>query len=375
MLSYWQESAHFSHIDAAVIGGGIVGLSAAIRLKTQTPDLKVVIFEQGPIAMGATSRNAGFATFGTVGELAEDLIQRTAEEVGRLSAQRMEGLKLLRSLTGDKSIRYEESGGYEVFTEQAAYEKALEDLPVVNQILEEYTGIKNIFHPVKDVSKFGFSGVCGIIQNPYEGLLDSGQLIKTLEYKARNLGVRIYGGFRLNHFEQQESNILLHFEDPSCIVKTQKVLFCTNGFTKKFLPALDVKPARGLILVTEKLHSVSFRGGFHHNLGYDYFREVDGRVLLGGGRNLAIEAETTTEGSVNPLIFTYLKEFLQTIILPGIEPSIEYIWTGTMGVGEGKYPIIREMEKNIFCSVRMGGMGVAIGTKAGFDAADLMLHG
>jgi glycine/D-amino acid oxidase-like deaminating enzyme len=373
MLSYWQQSAHFSKIDVAVIGGGIVGLSAAIRLKTLNPGLEVFVFEQGPIAMGATSRNAGFATFGTVGELSEDLRQRPAEEVGRLSAERLEGLKLLRSLTGEESIRYEDSGGYEIFTEKAAYEKSLDDLPFINTLLEEHTGIKSIFQPLTDIRHFGFSGVCGIIRNPYEGLLHSGHLLKTLEDKAKRMGVPVYGGFRLHGFENDTSGIKLRFDRPECTVTAKKVLLCTNGFTGNLIHFPEVKPARGLILVTEKLDAVSFRGGFHHHCGYDYFREVDGRVLLGGGRNLAMEAETSTEDETNPVIFSYLKEFLQGIILPGKAPKIEYVWTGTMGVGEGKYPIIREIEKNIFCAVRMGGMGVAIGTKTGFDAADLIL--
>jgi gamma-glutamylputrescine oxidase len=373
MLSYWQQTAHFSKIDVAVIGGGIVGLSAAIRLKRQSPGLQVVVFEQGPLSAGATPRNAGFATFGTVGELADDLAQRPAEEVGRLSAQRLEGLKLLRSLTGDESIRYEQSGGYEIFTEKAAFEKALDNLPLINALLEEHTGIKNIFHPLSDTRHFGFSGVYGILGNAHEGLLHSGYLLKTLENKAKLMGVSVYGGFRLQGFENENSAVSLRFALPECKVKTEKVLLCTNGFTGDLIHFPEVKPARGLVLVTEKLNSVSFRGGFHHNSGYDYFREVDGRVLLGGGRNLSIETETTTEDKINPVIFSYLKELLQSIILPGKAPKIEYIWTGTMGVGEGKSPIIREIEKNIFCAVRMGGMGVAIGTKAGFDAADLML--
>lgn len=375
MLSYWQYSAHFTKIDVAVIGGGIVGLSAALRLKTASPHLNVFLFEKGPIPMGATSRNAGFATFGTVGELAEDLVNRPAREVGRLSAQRLEGLKLLRSVAGDEAIKYEGTGGFEIFTDKPAYEKALDDLPRINKLLEEHTGLKGIFRPMDDFSHFGFSGVCGIIHNPFEGLVHSGFLTKTLEKKATDAGVKIYGGFTLKNYEQTENGVILRFDQPDCSLSAGKVLFCTNGFTGDLIPGLDVKPARGLVLVTEKLDSVSFRGGFHHNCGYDYFREIDGRVLLGGGRNLDKETETTTEDGANPLILEYLQEFLSKVILPHRNPEIEFMWTGTMGVGEGKYPIIQEVEKNVYCAVRMGGMGVAIGTKAGFDAADLVLSG
>jgi gamma-glutamylputrescine oxidase len=43
-----------------------------------------------------------------------------------------------------------------------------------------------------------------------------------------------------------------------------------------------------------------------------------------------------------------------------------------MGVGKTKSPIIKALSNRTFCAVRMGGMGVAIGTLVGEEAADLI---
>lgn len=46
---------------------------------------------------------------------------------------------------------------------------------------------------------------------------------------------------------------------------------------------------------------------------------------------------------------------------------------GILGIGKIKSPIIKKVSENITVSVRMGGMGVALGTLAGEDGAKLLL--
>ncbi len=84
---------------------------------------------------------------------------------------------------------------------------------------------------------------------------------------------------------------------------------------------------------------LKLRGAFHHNKGYDYFRETDGRILLGGGRNLDLEGETTTEQDINPTIYDYLRTLLHETIFARPQPAIDHIWTGTMGIGQTKASI------------------------------------
>jgi hypothetical protein len=87
--------------------------------------------------------------------------------------------------------------------------------------------------------------------------------------------------------------------------------------------------------------------------------------LFGGGRNLDFDGETTTEISVTNLIQNQLETYLKEIILPHTPFEIDQRWSGIMGVGQEKKPILKALSNKVFAGVRMGGMGVAIGTSVG----------
>ena len=114
------------------------------------------------------------------------------------------------------------------------------------------------------------------------------------------------------------------------------------------------------------------KGTFHYQGGYYYFRNIDGRILFGGGRNIDFDGETTTEMQNSDNIMSALKEMLGNIILPDSQYTIDYEWAGIMGVGKDKKPIIKQIDDNTFCGVRLGGMGVAIGTLVGKELANLI---
>ncbi|MCE2821321.1 MAG: FAD-binding oxidoreductase [Saprospiraceae bacterium] len=103
-LSYWEQQSFFEHIDVAVIGSGIVGLAAAIHLREKNPKLRVVVFERGPLPAGASTRNAGFACFGSMTELIDDLSHTPEDTVLSTVEKRWNGLQRLRALVGDENM-------------------------------------------------------------------------------------------------------------------------------------------------------------------------------------------------------------------------------------------------------------------------------
>ena len=104
---------------------------------------------------------------------------------------------------------------------------------------------------------------------------------------------------------------------------------------------------------------------------FDYFRNINDRILFGGGRHLDFKAEETTSLEQTETIQSALETLLKTTILPNTPFEIDHRWSGIMGVGTQKKPIVKQLKNNVFCGVRLGGMGIAIGSLIGKQLADL----
>ncbi len=141
-LSYWERESFFKDIDVAVIGSGIVGLAAAIHLKKLDPSLKVAILERGTLPIGASTRNAGFACFGSMTELLDDLRHASEDEVLAVVEKRWRGLQRLRELAGDENLDFKMLGGYEMFTneEEIIFRECRERIPEFNEKIGKITG-------------------------------------------------------------------------------------------------------------------------------------------------------------------------------------------------------------------------------------------
>lgn len=67
-----------------------------------------------------------------------------------------------------------------------------------------------------------------------------------------------------------------------------------------------------------------------------------------------------------------MEELLKEVILTNQEFTIAHRWSGIMGIGNSKNPIVKQLSENVYCGVRLGGMGIAIGTTIGKELADLV---
>lgn len=375
-LSYWENESFFKDIDLAVIGSGIVGLAAAIHAKTTNPHLQVAIIERGTLPAGASTRNAGFACYGSMTELIDDLSHMSEETVLEVVEMRWRGLQLLRALVGDKNLDFEMHGGYEVFTEdeESVFQECLERMAYFNEKIGKITGAQHTYCVADDrLPAFKFQGIKHLILNTCEGQVHTGKMMKTLMQLARDKGIRIFTGLGIRSIEDNGRGVTLE-TDFGWQIQAPKVLLAVNGFAKRLLPQLEVVPARNQVLITKKIPDLSVKGCFHYDRGYYYFRNIDGRILLGGGRLLALEAENTDQFGSNEMIRSALAQLLHTMICPQQKPEIESWWSGIMGLGPVKRPIIERVSPNVVVSVRLSGMGVAIGSLVGKAGADLSLE-
>jgi gamma-glutamylputrescine oxidase len=374
-LSYWERESFFGNIDVAVIGSGIVGLNAAWSLKKKAPALNVTVFERGFLPYGASTRNAGFACFGSVSELLDDLSTQSEEEVFSLVEKRYRGLQRLRENLGDKAIQFQELGGFELFAEEdmPLYHQCLGKIPYLNKNLRRITGKEDVYRCSDEkIGDFGLRKVRHLLENTAEGQIDTGQMMKALLEKTKQSGVTVITGIHVSSFEEEDQKVLLRVGEN--LISAGKVLIATNGFARELFPELPVKPGRAQVLITKPVNDLRIKGTFHYNKGYYYFRNVGNRVLLGGGRNLDFGAEETTQFGLTGLVQKKLDSLLSEIILPDRQYEVDMRWSGIMGLGDSKSSIVNPLSERIFCSVRMGGMGVAIGSLIGEEAAQMILE-
>jgi gamma-glutamylputrescine oxidase len=275
---------------------------------------------------------------------------------------------------------YEEHGGYEIFknTDGNILGECLDSLGYFNKHLSAVIKRENIY--VKSKKDFGFANTHAIlIHNTAEGQINVGKMMQRLIALAKQHNVLIFNGLKIEKI--QDSIDLTSQWHEGCVltteegweISTKKVLVATNGFARRLMPELDVTPARNQVLITKPIENLNIKGCFHYDKGYYYFRNVGNRILLGGGRNLDFQGEQTDDFNTTQNIQNALKNLLSEVILPQKKVEIDMWWSGILGIGKVKKPIIKHVSSNVVVAVRMGGMGVAIGSLVGEEAADLLM--
>ena len=365
--SYWELKEWFTNVDFTIVGSGIVGLNCALELKKKHPAAKILILEKGILPQGASTKNAGFACFGSLSELIDDLNAHTEEEVFNLVKKRWEGLELLKTNLGEKDIDFQLNKGYELFQDTEFFESCLVRKKEINKLLKPLFN-SEVFSVNENV--FRFNNIHeNYIVNKYEGQIDTGKMAAKLLELVLSSGIKIINNILVEDYSDINVGVVVKTNQIEFV--TKKIFIATNGFAKQLLNE-EVQPARAQVLITKPIKNLPIKGTFHLEKGYYYFRNIDNRILFGGGRNLDFKTEETLEFGETELIQNKLEEILKTTILPNSDFEIEHRWSGIMGVGTQKKAIVKQISNNVFCGVRLGGMGVAIGSLVGKELADLI---
>ena len=375
MLSFWEKTQLLKY-DLVVLGGGITGMFCALEYRKLNPKASIAVLERGIFSNGASTKNAGFACFGSLTELMDDSKHMDNQSLSKIIQMRIDGLNLLRETLGDKNIDIKWKGGYELFFDKDS--EALNQIDHFNDLLRPIFK-KEVFHlNNKKIQKFGFAPdrVKHLIENPYEGQINTGMMMRTLRSKVNRQNISFFSNVTLNSFEEEKgrNEISLNLKDLDFNLLCKKLAVCNNAFASQLFPFLEISPGRGLVILTKPIPNLKVEGVFHYHQGYYYFRNIKNRILFGGGRSLDFNTEKTTSFGINQKIKNQLVNDLQSFILPKQKVVLDMEWSGIMAFGEDKMPVLEKYKDNIALGLKLSGMGVAIGSQVGKKLANLLTY-
>ncbi|PWN69075.1 FAD-dependent oxidoreductase [Chryseobacterium phosphatilyticum] len=368
MNSIWELETFYRKRDIIIIGAGFSGLWTAISIKERYPGKSVLVVERNCIPLGASTRNAGFACFGSLTEVIADSQKMGWDKTLELVKMRFDGLQKIRHYFKSDEIDFELNGGYEILND----DQPLHDLDSVNEKLKAITGSDQTYTLKQDkISEFGLGKSQFLIENKCEGSLHSGKLLQKLLEKCNELKVEFLFGTEVKKVDENPDKVEVHLSG-DLSVQSDQVIYCTNAFSERFLEIGEIIPARGQILLTEPIEDLKLKGTFHYDEGFYYFRNLGNRVLLGGGRNRDFKTEETTVFETTEFLQNHLENFLKEVIIPETDFTIALRWSGIMAMGTEKTPVVKQVSERQFCAVRLSGMGVALAPKIGEMVAEMI---
>jgi len=367
-FSFWEKDFIQEKFDFTILGSGISGLSTAISIKERNLNFSVCIIERAPVSLGASTKNAGFSCFGSLSEILEDIENMGEEDTAKIVEMRWLGLEKLQERVPSSAMKYKTCGGVEVFSKDnnEEWNYYLDHLDYANNFMDNVLGLKDTYSKQENTQFSAFRSTT--IYNQHEGSLNPMYMMHFLIQKAFSLGIVIHNGINVLEIDLNNKNLIAE----GLMIPYTKLCVCTNGFTKKLLPEVEVQAARNQVLMTKPLPGLEWNHCYHFDKGYYYFRTYENRILLGGARNLDKENEFTDSFGNTDKIQKHLLEFLDNIY-PNASSQIDNWWSGILGVGESKFPICLWVDEDVLLGVRLGGMGVAIGSHLGELLAKMLV--
>lgn len=381
---YWHETAAMpadeqlhplpERVDAAVIGGGYTGLSAARRLAQR--GASVAVLEAETIGWGASSRNGGMVLTGL-----KLPMQTVLRRYGRELAKRLFQCSLDSIDTVEQIVRQERIAcgfartGHLLLANKARHFRALAE--EVEFMAKEFDHRVRLAPPAELHAEIGSDAYHGGLVDEVSAGLNPAQYVVGLARAAERAGAELHARARLHRLERGKSRFRLETARGSLCA--EKVLIATNGYSGSVTPSLQrrIIPIGSYIIATEPLPDSLAREliprrrmifDFKHYL--NYFRlSDDNRMIFGGRAAFFPESPATIRKSAEIL----RREMVQAYPQLGAV-SVAYAWGGTLGFAFDLMTHVGEMD-GMYYSLGYAGHGVAMGTYLGQTVAEAMLDG
>jgi len=281
-LSYWEKDVFLPPFDFVVLGAGIVGLNAALHLRSRAAEAKIAVVERGSLPAGASTRNAGFACIGSMTELLDDLSHMPENELWALVEKRHRGLERLKEKLSPQAIDYQHLGGYELFRAQdeKLFNRCMEKMKDFNRHMKSITGLPQTFTLAdEDLKITGLAKVRHLIKNAAEGQLHPGKMINKLLQLCRQANIDIINGLEVIQLDRENGQVKIQTRT-GWEITASHVIVATNGFARTLLPELELKPARNQVLITAPIPGFRLKACYHYDQGYFYFRNAEAATWI-----------------------------------------------------------------------------------------------
>src|SRR5712691_7742335 len=342
-MSLWLDGASRSHppldndvtADVAVVGAGIAGIATAYFLATA--GASVVVLEARGVAEAASGRNAGFLLAG----VAENFVAAT-RRYGEPRA-----LRIWRFTRRTQSLV------------RALVEEHRIDCQLGWNGSDQIAGDDEEWGEIEaSARRLSTEGVAVSVNSatrsatyPDDGELDTVRWVRGLAAAAVKKGARIHESTRVDAIAPGEARTA------TGVVRASAIVLCTNAYTAHLAPS-RVRPVRGQMLATAPAGPVFARPSYA-NRGYRYWRQTsDGRVLVGGWRDTAVDEEVGEEERATEVIQKQLDAFLRQ---HHVTSAVTHRWAGTMGFSHDALPYIGRIAKGTFVCGGFTGHGMAFG--------------
>ncbi len=320
--------------NVVVIGGGIVGLASALKIKEANPKLRVAVLEkEAKLAQHQTGHNSGVIHSGLY------------YKPGSLKAKNcIEGYKQLVRFCEEEGIRYELCGKIVVATR----EEQFETLSMLSERGRQngLTGLKELSKEQLKEYEPHVNGLKGIFV-PQTGIIDYTEVAMKYVEKIRHFDGHVFTGHKVVRITEEKGFIQVH--TPSETFITRLVINCSGLYSDKVaaITGMDVNykiiPFRGEYykLKKEKEHLVKnliypVPDPNFPFLGVHFTRMINGGIEAGPNAVLAYSREGYSKSKIKP------GEFFESLSYPGFQKVIKKYWR--TGFGE----LYRSYSKSAF---------------------------
>lgn len=339
-VSYWNDRSSPTPLtaDVVIIGGGIAGLSSAYWISREDPSMKVVVVEKHEIGAGATGRNAGFVTCGSVehfNRLVEKHGKDEALEIWRFSEENMRLLKEHVIQDAAEELLFEHRGSFSLastdteFKELQNSAKLMESMNIKVETIDQ-AGIEK---------RLGAAGFVGGIKYVEDGSVHP---IKMLHKLRTKLGSNVTVCEHHEVFGIDSSGDGKRVRTNKGSIDCSLVVYATNGYSPLLNKFFDDKifPTRGQILATAPVPRF-MEGPCYANFVLDYFRQLPtGEMVIGGFRQLQKDVEKGYSDETSEVIQSALDKFLHDHIPSIRNAPITHRWSGIMGFSVDGQPMV-----------------------------------